>query len=251
MGIKKEEVAKALGELEEVLDVEKASDGDLDQPEGSDLNAGHAGNKMSDAAPAADKSKKAKKSVGDDEEEDDMKKEATKSFAEGLSEEVQTQIDVSDFLRSLVDSTGEAIDGLRENLAKSEDARIEQHEGMAEAVEGIQESQAKIGIVLKAICERIGVIEAAPAREPKAETDVVKSTEPAERSFESGLDDGGEEPMMFKSLSKNPLIAKSQMSNAICDLVKKGDAKDMDVINFETSGHIRPEVLTGLKTILN
>jgi hypothetical protein len=247
MGIKKEEVAKALGELEDALDVEKASDGDLDQPEGSDLNAGHAGNKMSDAA---GESKKAKKSASDDEEEDDMEKETTKSFAEDLSEEVQTQIDVSDFLRSLVDSTGEAIDSLGERLAKSEGARNEQYEGLTEAVDGIQESQAKIGIVLKAICERIGVIEAAPAYEPKAETDVVKSTEPAERSFENGLDEGGEEPM-FKSLSKNPLIAKSQMSTAICDLVKKGDAKDMDVINFETSGHIRPEVLTGLKTILN
>jgi len=248
MGIKKEEIAKALGELEDALDVKKASDGDLDQPEGSDLNGGHADNKMSDAA--TEKSKKAKKSESDDEEEDEMEKETTKSFAEGLSEEVQTQIDVSDFLRSLVDSTGEAIDGLGERLAKSEDAHIEQYEDLTEAVGGIQESQAKIGIVLKAICERIGVIEAAPANEPKAETDVVKSTEPAERSFENGLDDGGEEPM-FKSLSKNPLIAKSQVSSAICDLVRKGEAKDMDVINFETSGHIGPEVLNGLKTILN
>ena len=251
MGIKKEEIAKALGELEDALDVKKASDGDLDQPEGSDLNAGHADNKMSDAA--GDKSKKAKKSDDgdeDDEKEDDMKKETTKSFADGLSEEVQTQIDVSDFLRSLVDSTGEAIDGLGERLVKSEDARIEQYEDLTEAVGGIQESQAKIGIVLKAICERIGVIEAAPANEPRAETDVVKSTEPAERSFENGLDDDGEEPM-FKSLSKNPLIAKSQVSSAICDLVRKGEAKDMDVINFETSGHIGPEVLNGLKTILN
>jgi len=56
---------------------------------------------------------------------------------------------------------------------------------------------------------------------------------------------------MFKSLSPNPIIAKSQISTALCDLVKKGEASDMDVIGFEGNGHISMEVATKLKQILN
>jgi len=168
-----------------------------------------------------------------------------------LPEEIQTKIDVSDFLRSLVDHTGDAIDGLRDSLCKSEDLHNEQFENLTEAVGEIQQSQAKIGVVLKAVCERIGIIEKSPAREPKAETDIVKSEEPVERKFESALGDTDNSKSVFKSLSQNPQIAKAQMATAICDLVKKGDAIDMDVITFESNGHIRPEVYTKLQTILN
>jgi len=268
MGIKKEDVQKALGDLEENLS--KSSEQDLDQPEGDDLDGGHMSNKMSDEAPAPVKGKKGetKKSVTETEEDEmDVNKAMAvleeagytvtedddyteKSFSEGLPEEVQTKIEVSDFLKSLVDHTGDAIGDLREQVAKSNDENVDILKSFAEGLEGIQESQAKIGLVLKAICERIGVVEAAPAHEPKAETDVSKSTQPADRQFESALKGDGQEPM-FKSLSSNPIIAKSQMASALCELVKKGDAQDMDVIGFESSGHIRPEVYTKLQTVLN
>jgi len=269
MGIKLDDVKKALGDLEAGLKsdaVVKASEQDLDQPEGSDLDAGHMGNKMSDDAPAPVKGKKAKKSETEAEEDDEMNitkamevledagysvTEEDESFSKGLPEEVQTKIEVSDFLKSLVDHTGEVIGDLRGQLAKSECSQIEFNKSLAEGLEEIQESQAKVGVVLKAICERIGIIEAAPAYAPKAETDVTKSaSQPAERQFESALKGDGQEPM-FKSLSANPMIAKSQLAEAMCDLVRKGEASDMDVIGFESSGHIRPEVVTKLRTVLN
>ena len=45
--------------------------------------------------------------------------------------------------------------------------------------------------------------------------------------------------------------AKSQIANAMCDLVRKGEANDLDVIGFESGGYIRPEIVTKLKTALN
>jgi len=243
MKITKELVEKALQDLsirlEEEDDVEKASK-DLDQagasgPEGSDLSGGHMKKKMSDEAPE-----------GKDKEKEE---DAEKSFVDELPEEIQTKIDVSDFLKSLVDHTGEVIDSLNERVVKSDEAHSDAYDELSKAVNDISDSQAKLGVVLKAICEKIGVIENAPATEPRAEV-VVKSGQPVDRTFENGLKDDNQEPM-FKSLSQNPQVAKSQISSVLCDLVKSGDANDMDVIGFESGNYIRPELVSKLKQALN
>jgi hypothetical protein len=249
--ITKEQVEKALDELE----ISKASEQDLDQPEGADMG-NPAKEKMSDMA--KDKKKKVKKSEGeeeekdmDEDEEEEMDK-AKKSFHD-LPEEVETKIDVSDFLKSLVEHTAESIDSIAQAVTKSQAETVGNYNELAGAVEDIQKSQAKIGVVLKALCEKVGIIENAPAQAPKAET-VAKSDNEnvvAERVFKSGLEENkGEEPM-FKSLNENPHVAKSQISNALCELVKSGKATDMDVIGFESNQYIRPEIVTELKTILN
>jgi hypothetical protein len=262
-------VSKALADLEAQLqsdDVVKASEDDLDQAEGADLG-NPAKDKMSDAA----KAKKAKKAMdkgdltiehedGDDEDEDDgeemekkMKaKKAKKSFSEEMPEEIQTKIDVSEFLKSLVDHTGSTIEGLSQVIAKGEAHNDARYADLAVSVEDIQKSQAKIGIVLKAICEKIGVIAAAPARTAKADTVVKSAGAPAQRAFEAASAEVVEEKSKaFGSLSDNPVIAKSQISSALCDLVRKGEAEDLDVIGFESGGYIRPEVATKLKQVLN
>lgn len=273
MKIKKEQVEEALASLEKSLiagdDISKASEDDLDNPEGGELEPGHMKNKMSDKAPAPVKAKKslAKEdedvSKADDEAEEgeegeDMlqkklaAKKAKKSFSEELPEEIQTKIDVSEFLKSLVDHTGDTIDSLREYVAKSDVAHEARYTDLVDAVEDVQKSQAKIGVVLKAICERIGVIESQPARPAKSDTVQKSNAKQVERSFDSGLAEEGEEKqVMFKSLSQDPVIAKSQVANALCDLVRKGDALDLDVIGFESGGYIRPELVTKLKTVLN
>lgn len=260
--VTEDEVTKALEGLDGALsaesaEVSKASADDLDQPEGADLG-NPAKDKMSDAAKAK-KAKKALPPVDEDGDEDDdgaemqkKSKKAKKSFAEDMPEEVQAKVDVSEFLKSLVDHTGQTIEGLREAVVKSEAQGNARYSELAEQVEDIQKSQAKIGIVLKAICEKIGVIGAAPARAAKADT-VAKSEGAAakatDRSFDSGLAEEKQEKV-FKSLSDNPLVAKSQISNALCEMVKKGEAQDLDVIGFESSGHIKPELVAKLKTVL-
>lgn len=268
MKITKNQVEEALSSLEKALaegDIVKASEDDLDQPEGGELDPAQGGEKLSDAA----KAKKAKKAMSkgelkiehesDDEDEEDeeedegeemekkYKSKAKKSFYEDMPEEIQTKIDVSEFLKSLVSHTGETIDSLSNAVAKSDKRNENRYSELVEAVEDVQKSQAKIGIVLKAICERIGVIESAPARAAKSEM-VAKSG--ADRQFSSALAEESQEKV-FKSLSENPSIAKSQMANALCELVRKGEASDMDVIGFESGGYIRPELVSKLKQVLN
>jgi len=265
--VTKDKVEKALASLELALagdgdeTVSKASDDDLDQPEGADMG-NPAKDKMSDSA----KSKKAMKKAEDEDEGDEdsgeqMEKKKKsfdkkappfmkKSF-DDLPEEIETKIDVSDFLKSLVNHTGDCLDNLSEFVAKSDRLNNQRYGSLEEAVEEVQKSQAKIGIVLKAICQRIGVIGAAPANAPRSETVVKSAATATDRSFSSGLEGEGTEAPMFKSLSQNPIIAKSQMANALCDLVRKGEAQDLDVIGFESGGYIRPELVSKLKTVLN
>lgn len=287
MKVKAEDVLKALDSLQAGYDDEvvKASEQDLDQPEGADLG-NPAKDKMSDEAKSKKGMKKAepKKEIDEEDEgeedegeelemskkshaesaemeeheseeheeeesEAEEKKEhkkmkAKKSFAE-LPEEVQTKIEVSDFLKSLVDHNVDGLTKLASYVAKSDSANETRFTELTEVVEGLAKSQAKIGIVLKAMCEKLNIIENSPAQVTKS--DIVSKSQKAERSFNSGLEtEAGEEPV-FKSVSNDPIIAKSQISNALCELVIKGEATDMDVINFESAGFISPELVSKLK----
>jgi hypothetical protein len=258
MKVKTEDVLKALDSLQEGFEqeaIEKSSEQDLDQPEGADLG-NPVKEKMSDEAKSAKKMKKGELKIeheAEDEEEDededegeDMEKKmkAKKSFSE-LPEEVQTKIEVSEFLKSLVDHNVDGLKKLADFVAKSDNAQETRYNELSEVVEGLAKSQAKIGIVLKAMCEKLNIIENAPAVAPKSET--VAKSQVGERTFNSGLEaEKGEEPV-FKSLSTDPIMAKSQISNALCDLVMKGEATDMDVINFESAGFISPELVNKLK----
>jgi hypothetical protein len=290
--ITKSDVENALDSFEEThAKLSKASEDDLDQPEGADLGNPEK-KKMSDAAKGKkpmpfmkkkedeeeeeeeheeksmdgedeEKSKKAMKMkskkamdadhVDEDESHGDhhkaMKMKAKKSFAEDMPEEIQTKIDVSEFLKSLVDHTGSCIDELATEVSKSERRIAGRYNELTSAVEDVQKSQAKIGIVLKAICQRIGIIENAPASTRKSEA--VAKSGGVDRKFSSGLEGDAEAAPIMKSLSKNPAVAKSQISEVLCDLVRKGEAQDLDVIGFETNGYIRPDLMPKLTTALN
>lgn len=264
-------VLKALASLDAELgeEVIKASDDDLDQPEGADLG-NPAKDKMSAAAKSKDKDKdegdkpafmKAEDEDEDEESEDEPAekkpnpfakgKAVKKSFTEDMPEEIETKIDVSEFLKSLVKHTGETIDSLTEYVVKSDKHHSGRYGELVGQVNEIQKSQAKIGLVLKAICEQIGVVKSAPARSTKSDTVAKSAAAVPERKFNSGLENEAPEEKMFKSLSEDPRIAKSQMSETLCDLVKSGHATDMDVITFESNGFIRPELVGKLKEKLN
>ncbi len=261
MKVGRNKVLAALDELEKSLEGEtglsKASGEGLDQPEGDPIDPVQKKNKMSDAAPGPD----AKKSYGEDEDEEDgesgeemqmskKSKKAKKSFAEGMDNEVKAKIEVSEFLKSLVDHTGKSIDGLSAQISKSMGGVAE----LAEQVAEIHKSQAKIGVVLKALCEETGVIQKSAANAPKAQTTApIAKSQVAERTFDNPRTEtaSNEGEKMFKSLSSDPRIAKSQISDAMCDLVYKGEAKDTDVIGFETSGYISPAIASKLNETLN
>ena len=283
MPISKKDVRKALGALE-AASPDIAKGGALNSAEGAAQEGGGdgklraPGKSMTKVVGGAKKSlvvkaEPPKEDDGDEEEEEEeededddkdsdgggddkapppapaIAKSVPPAFRESMPAEIQTKVDVSNFLRSLVDHTAVTVDGLRDALMKSDMANENRIDAVVDAVEGIQKSMGNIGVVLTAICERIGVIENQPAAPARS---VVKSGGKAtERTFEGGepaADGGG----FYKSLVGKPAhIAKAMVSEAICDLVKKGQAADLDVINFESTGFVPPELAVKLNSALN
>jgi len=258
-GITKDDVRKALATLEGPLakgssdlnSANGAADGsdssgkDLSAP-GDDMNATH-GNKKK-------KGNGTMKSQG----------ETPEDFNKSLPPAVETKVEVSDFLKSLVDHNAGCMDKLRDAVVKSDLANEDRMDEISECIDGLQKSMGQVGVVLKAICERIGIVENQPANVAKSQTatdaqaqqaaPVAKSVT-ADRQFADPQ--GGSEANqsegdgMYKSLvGKPPQIQKAAIASAICDLVKKGEAQDVDVINFETYSFITPELNTRLRAVL-
>jgi hypothetical protein len=249
MNITDTKIDNALESLENLAKGDQGANPPLNSAEGDDLGVKR-GKPMSDAA----KEGKANHGKSDYSDKGKEKKMTKKSFKEELPDEITEQIDVSDFLKSLVDYTGEKMDELNTQVAKSELAQSQTQDDITSKLETIEKSQAMIGIVLKSVCEKLGIIENAPAHAQKSETSINKS-EVAERKFDSNAAEGNEgveeKAPLFKSLSKNPQIAKSQVSEAMCDLVKSGECADTDVINFEMTGFISPTIVSKLNEKLN
>jgi hypothetical protein len=177
------------------------------------------------------------------------KSEAPSDFGAGLPGEIETKVDVSSFLKSLVDHSAHSHDQLRDFVVKSDMANDARFSDVNEAIADISKSQANIGIVLKAICERIGVMENQPGVAKSQTAAVIAKSEPVERTFAGANPDQPAEPegRIAKALHGKPAnVAKSMVSDQLCELVRKGEASDLDVINFETYNHISPELETKL-----
>lgn len=264
MTIKMEDVSKALTELEEVL--EKASDDDLTEAEGSDLDSGiHEGNELSKdsnedegasgaekKSPKAAKSATAKHDEEEEEEEEEEKKpkkeeEEMKSLKDRADAEIEAKIEVSEFLKSLHDGLNDTLESMAQVVTKSAELYDTRAKGLEAQIADLQQNQAKIGLVLKAMCEQMGMIGNKRANEPKSvQKSGAKPGAPAERQFidpKQVLDDAAEKSKMWPGLSDNPVIAKSQLLNVALDLAKGGKIEQTDVINLESNGHIRPEIV--------
>lgn len=87
---------------------------------------------------------------------------------------------------------------------------------------------ASLGEVLAAQAQRLDQIEAAPARGAKSQTTVQKSG-----VVLSPADGGG-----------NPLegMSKSMVAERLIDLVKKSEATPQDVLKYDSSGYLSPEL---------
>lgn len=263
MGITQEQVEKAFDVVMEgktLLEEEdaflKSSEKDIDNPEGAlmDEPKHSAGKKMSDLAnddggsnsstTTNDANKKLKKKSPKTEKGESEMDELNKgAFAQAALDnpEIEAKIEVSNFLKSLFDKVGDHMDSMADVFAKSVEQQGQYTASLEEQVADLQKSNAQMGIVLKAICENLRIIEDQPARQPKAET--MSKAGYAERDFQAPQVDTveqGNEPI-FKGLNANPVIAKSQISQAMTDLVIKGEMKDVDLISFESGGFVSPE----------
>jgi len=248
MGITKDDVKKALSALDEHL--EKGSrPASSDSVPSDDLNTSNGAADGSGSLKVDDENMNDK--YGNTKKKGatmDYEKSMPDDFSAGLPGEIETKVDVSNFLKSLVDHTADSHDKLRDFVVKSDMANDARYEEMEERFDEVQKSLANVGVVLKAICERIGVIENKPAV-AKSQTSE-KEGAVADRQFqksdpqqENVLVESEGETGLYKSLQgKPPHIVKSLISDKLCDLVRKGEAQDIDVINFETYNHVSPEL---------
>lgn len=264
MALNREEVAKALealeGEQTQPTETEAVEKG-FSKPEGaqSEMKA-ESGKPMSDEAEASQdeegkKGKKTKKSEEpvvvkakkeeaeeeEEEEEDEEEEDGEESekslpaFTEGLPEEVEAKIDVSDFLKSLTLHVGDCIDTLSDYVKKSEKSSEGRMETIEKSLEQVAENFKNVGIVLKGIVDAIGLVENSAVRAPKS---VITKSDVAER-FDSNE--------IMSGISQDPTIAKGQISGRLLDLAKAGKVRDLDIINFEQTGYLAPETLAQLK----
>lgn len=246
--ITRDDVSKALSKLD--LSKGEVAKGDLGPANGAAEEDGTL------AAPGEDMNKekgesgkgmegRATKENTGSKEKESFKEEGNKSFYDEMPAEVEAKVEVSTFLKSLVDHTAGQINGLRDFVVKSDKAQDARYEDLMDSINGLAKSMGNIGIVLKAVCERIGVIENEPMQ-PKA---VVKSAA-VEKTFVA-MEGAPEGEGLYKSLgNKSPVEVRKSISDAMMELVKKGEMKDTDLINFETFGYVTPEADKLLRTIL-
>jgi hypothetical protein len=270
--ITKEQVSEALNTVTKSIQDEggeKVAKGSGSVPQDSDLNSGNGAAQDGDndlKAPGDSMNEKYGNKRGKVAKEGDkgMKKSLPPEFQSELPSEVKAKVEVSTFLKSLVDHVGDNVDGLRDFVAKSDEASETRHEEINDRIDGLYKSMGHIGVVLKSLCEHVGIISQQPAHEPKsqgaapAQHAVQKSyaerpsVDPAaqmEAAQPQAEQSGG---AIYKSLSgKSPAEVRKSISAAMCELVRKGDLAETDVINFETFGHVSAEAHARLAGMLN
>jgi hypothetical protein len=150
------------------------------------------------------------------------KKDMSKSFTDHAAENsaVRSGFEVSEFLagfaqvmhKSLASMEARITDRVLTGIAKSDVEQGEVQKSMAEAL-------ARLGEVLAAHAQRIEQVESGPARAPK-----------------STLSKSGVAPEQAQELSK------SQVTGVLVDLVQKGQASAQDVLKYDATGELSPEL---------
>lgn len=153
-----------------------------------------------------------------------MKKEVSKSLADYASEDanVRNGMEVSEFLagvvsvmhKSLASMEARVTDRVLTAVARTAADQGEVSKSMAEAL-------ANLGEVLAAQAQRIEQVESGAARAPKSAT-LAKS--------------------VVGSVADDQPLNKSQVSSVLMDLVQKGQATAGDVLKFDATGELSPDL---------
>lgn len=264
MSVTKEDVQKALHKIGDDLPEENGSSTENDDVQKAGGSVAATGSEvpskdLNTSNGAADKEGSLKVPQGENmnDKYGNKKEKGTKKslpeFEDDLPPEVETKVEVSEFLKSLVDHTANQVNGLRDFVVKSDEASEARTDDLIDMIEDVQKSQANIGIVLKAVCEKIGIIE----NEPEVRKSATSAAAPVERTFENPVQASQEAGKaqgnnFYKSLEgKSPLDVKKSMSAGMIELVKKGELDQTDVINFETYGYVSPEADAKLRPMFS
>lgn len=153
----------------------------------------------------------------------------SKSMTENQT--IQDALDVSDYLAEQHTELVKSLDVVGEEIRKSDNRRHEFNLILAKAV-------SDIGNLVKAVSERIGVIETQPARAPKS-----TGVAPLQKSF-AGKPEG-------EQLTKSEILGAMEAMNMAA--LKKGETKiageDMlhSIAKFEQTNFISPKMMDAVK----
>jgi len=155
-------------------------------------------------------------------EKKEDKKEAEKSFAETVKENetIKKSVEVSDFLKDLVDSLGTHVDGIRSDISKSVDAQAEISKGIIVALTEIVKS-------VDGLMQRTTELEKTP------ETKKSITATGVERGFAKS----GEEEN--KKLSRDEVCQKLTDAVMMNKSINGQEVTLHDVNKFEATGQMR------------
>lgn len=163
-------------------------------------------------------------------DEDEKKKEEMAMMGKSLREHAATDprvragFEVSDFLVGVVDVLNKSLHGTEARMQAQVSAQAARQEefnkSLAQAVNNLAQ-------VLGLTAQRVAQVEDTPAGPPRS----IAKSGPAPQG-------GGQQ------------LTKSQVLNVMCDLVKSNSLDPKEVVLFETTGQIRPEVAAKVGTAL-
>lgn len=168
--------------------------------------------------------KKAKsKSKDDEDDDDDVEVNVEKSLSDYASEneDVAKGLEVSSFLQGWAEVQAETISAVESRLAKSINAAADEQNNFNS---DLAKSVSQLAEVLSIQAQRIEQLESTPARGPK-------SAQAVEKSFGSG----GVEP-------QGEPLTKSQVSDALTEMVQKGELPAVEVVKFESTGMLSTDL---------
>lgn len=188
-------------------------------------------------------------------ENDEIEPDAKKSLdgAIAQTDHLRKGLEMSPILVEFTRAMGEALNGLEARTAlrieKSVMALVERQAALEEFVskafaeqgefnKSFAETMVGVGQHVAGQSEVMTAQATAPAGPPKSQLRAIpggqaqpqEGVQVMQKSFAGGLDVGGE------------ALAKSQVINAMADLVEKGKLNSLDVVKFEMTGEINPNV---------
>jgi len=183
----------------------------------------------------------------DDEKDDDEDKDKVfKSAAQFIddNEVIQKGIEVSDVLNNLAKAFSGGLENVTATMySMMKDVKKDIMGDVSKAIDNRFEEQGEFNKSLADVVSNIGhgvhgligqanEFAESPARAPKSQLSVIPGgVKVMDKSFGGGqgVDD---------------MISKSQKLEAMCDMVKSGELNPLDVMKFETTNQIHPEVET-------
>ncbi len=249
-----EKLIKSLEEIDKKADevIAKsaaAKDEDKDSEKGSEnLKADDVSDDKADSGESEEKKEASKEDAGDDKADD---KEVQKSLADLVDEdeEMKKSLEVSEFLKSFTELNSGVLEGLRGDinksletsthtatiLAKSFGAIMKSQEGLMDLVKSQDVKLQEANELIKSLEARLEDVE----KQPVVRKSVINTVE---KSFNhsAGLENAGEAKELSKSEKVEKLTALALDANNSSVTVQ-------DVLLFESTGEIRPEIEQFLK----